>query len=70
MRSVYAPKERKTSKPGPKKAASKAELLGGEGEGEEDVFGGLDASRTLMVHGIETDWIEEEMSDDDDFRCI
>ena len=24
--------------------------------------------RTLLIHGIETDWIEEEMADDDDFR--
>ena len=24
--------------------------------------------RTLLIHGLETDWIEEEMADDDDFR--
>ena len=35
---------------------------------EEDVYGGLDSSLTLIVHGLETDWIEEEMSDDDDFK--
>ena len=23
---------------------------------------------TLLLHGLESDWIEEEMSDDDDFR--
>ena len=32
------------------------------------MYGGLDASLSLMMHGVETDWIEEEMSDDDDFR--
>ena len=25
-------------------------------------------SRTLLLHGLESDWIEEEMADDDDFR--
>ena len=25
-------------------------------------------SRTLLIHGLESDWIEEEMADDDDFR--
>ena len=35
---------------------------------DEDVFSGLDASLSLMMHGVESDWIEEEMSDDDDFR--
>ena len=35
---------------------------------EEDVYGGLDASLTLLVHGLELDWIEEEMTDDDDFK--
>ena len=24
--------------------------------------------RTLLIHGLESDWIEEEMADDDDFR--
>ena len=35
---------------------------------DEDVFQGLDASLSLMMHGVESDWIEEEMADDDDFR--
>ena len=35
---------------------------------EEDVYGGLNASLTVIMHGIESDWIEEEMSDDDEFR--
>ena len=35
---------------------------------DEDVYGGLNASLTVIMHGIESDWIEEEMSDDDDFR--
>ena len=34
----------------------------------EDSYGGLDASLTLLVHGLESDWIEEEMADDDDFK--
>ena len=34
----------------------------------EDIYGGLDASLTLLVHGLESDWIEEEMADDDDFK--
>ena len=33
-----------------------------------DIYGGLDASLTLLVHGLESDWIEEEMADDDDFK--
>ena len=35
---------------------------------DEEVYGGLNASLTVIMHGIESDWIEEEMSDDDDFR--
>ena len=35
---------------------------------EEDVYEGLDASVTLLIHGLESDWIEQEMSDDDDFK--
>ena len=35
---------------------------------EEDVYGGLDASLTVLIHGLESDWIEEEMTDDDDFK--
>ena len=34
----------------------------------EMIYGGLDASLTLLIHGIESDWIEEEMADDDDFK--
>ena len=34
----------------------------------EDIYGVLDASLTLLVHGLESDWIEEEMADDDDFK--
>ena len=35
---------------------------------EEDVYGGLDGSLTVLIHGLESDWIEEEMTDDDDFK--
>ena len=35
---------------------------------EEQIYGDLDASLTLMLHGLESDWIEEEMADDDDFK--
>ena len=35
---------------------------------EEDVYDGLDASLTVLIHGLESDWIEEEMTDDDDFK--
>ena len=35
---------------------------------DDDVYDGLDASVTLLIHGLESDWIEEEMSDDDDFK--
>ena len=35
---------------------------------EKEVEGG--DSRTLLLHGLETDWIEEEMADDDDFRQV
>ena len=37
-------------------------------EDTKDIYGGLDASLTLLVHGLESDWIEEEMADDDDFK--
>ena len=33
-----------------------------------DIYEGLDASLTLILHGLESDWIEEEMADDDDFK--
>ena len=33
-----------------------------------DVYGDLDASLTLLLHGLESDWIEDEMADDDDFK--
>ena len=75
---------RKTSKSKPKKSLTRAPstssgLAGpktsttkppsAEFEDEADnIWGGLDPSRTLLIHGLETDWIEEEMADDDDFR--
>ena len=34
----------------------------------EIIYGELNASLTLLIHGIESDWIEEEMADDDDFK--
>ena len=34
------------------------------------MYGGLDPSLTLLLHGLESDWIEEEMADDDDFRFL
>ena len=33
-----------------------------------DIYGDLDASLTLLLHGLESDWIEDEMADDDDFK--
>ena len=51
----------------PKKSVTKPSQSTEEEE-EEDIYGGLNASLTVIVHGIESDWIEEEMSDDDDFR--
>ena len=75
---------RKTSKTKPKKSLTRAPstssgLAGPKtsttkppsAEFEDDadnIWGGLDPSRTLLIHGLETDWIEEEMADDDDFR--
>ena len=35
---------------------------------EDDIYEGHDVSPTLLLHGLESDWIEEEMSDDDDFK--
>ena len=82
-------REKKVSKPkvsvtrSPKKSLSRQESLALAEPEEEDVYSGLDASHSLIIHGkteerlsgtdtntpgIETDWIEEEMSDDDDFR--
>ena len=51
----------------PKKSLSKTTQVKDQDD-EEDVYGGLNASLTVIMHGIESDWIEEEMSDDDDFR--
>ena len=65
-------KERKVSRSSlmsrsPKKSVTSPTPTG-EQDDDEDVFEGLNASLTVMMHGIESDWIEEEMSDDDDFR--
>ena len=65
-------KERKVSRSSitmksPKKSVTKPSQSPEEEE-EEDIYGGLNASLTVIVHGIESDRIEEEMSDDDDFR--
>ena len=35
---------------------------------EDDIYDGHDVDPTLLLHGLESDWIEEEMSDDDDFK--
>ena len=35
---------------------------------DDDIYEGLDINPTLLIHGLESDWIEEEMSDDDDFK--
>ena len=74
---------RKTSKTKPKKSLTRAPSTSGglagpkvsttkppstEFEEEDNIWGGLDPSKTLLIHGLETDWIEEEMADDDDFR--
>ena len=32
------------------------------------MYGDLDASKTLLLHGLESDFIEEQMSEDADFR--
>ena len=37
---------------------------------DADVYGTLDASRTLLLHGLESDFIEEQMADDEVFRFI
>ena len=65
-------KERKVSRSSqmnrsPKKSLSKPAQVKDQDD-DEDVYGGLNASLTVIMHGIESDWIEEEMSDDDDFR--
>ena len=73
---------RKTSKAKPKKSLTRAPSTSGlagpkvsttkppsaDFEDEDNIWGGLDPSKTLLIHGLETDWIEEEMADDDDFR--
>ena len=37
-------------------------------DSDNNVYGDLDASKTLLLHGLESDFIEEQMSDDADFR--
>jgi len=37
-------------------------------ESDADVYGELDASKTLLFHGLESDIIEEQMSEDKEFR--
>ena len=50
-----------TNKKGDKTSNSK-------GDSEPEVYGEMDASRTLLLHGLESDFIEEQMADDADFR--
>ena len=35
---------------------------------DSNVYGGLDASTSLLLHGLESDFIEDQMSEDRDFR--
>ena len=35
---------------------------------DKEVYGGLDASKSLLLHGLESDFIEDQMSEDRDFR--
>ena len=37
-------------------------------DSDNNVYGDLDASKTLLLHGLESDFIEEQMSEDADFR--
>ena len=37
-------------------------------ETDLDIYGDLDASKSLLLHGLQSDFIEEEMSDDKEFR--
>ena len=37
-------------------------------ESDSEVYGNLDASKTILLHGLESDFIEEQMSEDKDFR--
>ncbi len=46
---------------------TKDDLIKNDAEYKE-IYGDLDYRVTLLLHGLESDWIEEEMSDDDDFR--
>ena len=53
-----------------RKGSTYPQKTGEETKSKEDgdIYGGLDASLTLIIHGLESDWIEEEMADDDDFK--
>ena len=35
---------------------------------DAEIYGELDPSLTLLIHGVESDFIEEQMADDEDFR--
>ena len=37
-------------------------------DSDNNVYGELDASKTLLLHGLESDFIEEQMAEDADFR--
>ena len=37
-------------------------------DSDNNVYGDLDASKTLLLHGLESDFIEEQMAEDADFR--
>ena len=39
-------------------------------DSDNNVYGDLDASKTLLLHGLESDFIEEQMAEDADFRYI
>ena len=43
-------------------------LLDQPADGDGDVYGDLDGSKSLLLHGLPSDFIEEEMSEDRDFR--
>ena len=41
-----------------------------QADADVDVYGELDGSRSLLLHGLQSDFIEEQMAEDKEFRFL
>ena len=61
-------KKRKPSRAASLSKDTKSDKTDNSQDSDAEIYGTLDASRTLLLHGLESDFIEEQMADDEDFR--